>query len=218
MSDPVQGLAMGEGQGELQQAQPEGAVPRRKVYRRLSESLSEEQQRALGMITQGITIRDVGQQLGIHRGTIYRWLKADPYFRAAFNAWQLEQQESCRAALVKAAEEAVVKVVKCIPHDSALAWRVIKELGLLSRLRPMAVDPSRVEMEIALEDHEEESVLLKRIQQEVDGEDEVASPRGDLGRLLRLKSDAECGGSRRSEPPSAAPASAPSPQQEVSRA
>ena len=90
----------------------EGAIPRSKVYRRLSESLTAEQQGALGMITQGISIREAGEQLGIHRATIYRWLKANPYFRAAYNAWQLEQQESCRAALLKAAEEAVVRVVK----------------------------------------------------------------------------------------------------------
>lgn len=195
MSEFVQ-AAGDAGRVEVQQAaEKEGAIPRRKVYRRLSESLTGEQQRALGMITQGIPIRDVGQQLGIHRGTVYRWLKVNPYFRAAYNAWQLEQQESCRAALVKAAEQAVARVIKAVQLDANLAWRVIKELGILSRLKSLPVDPRRVEMEIALEDHEEESVLLRRISREVEGEHELASPRGDLGRLLRLK--AEAGGPTR---------------------
>jgi len=198
MSELVQGLVAEGGQGQTPQVQVEGAGPRRQVYRRLSESLSDEQQRALGLLTEGIPIRDVGQQLGIHRGTIYRWLKADPYFRAAYNAWQLEQQESCRAALVKAAEKAVRRVIEAMTVDQNLAWRVIKELGIVSRPgKPLLVKPSRVEMEIALEDHEQESVLLKRISHEV--EEDLPSPRGDLGRLLRLKADAELGGSRRSE-------------------
>lgn len=174
------------------------ATPTRKVYRRLSESLSDEQQRALGLITQGTSIADAGQQLGIHRGTIYRWLKADPYFRAAYNAWQLEQQESCRAALLKAAEKAVARVIEAIPIDQNLAWRVIKELGILSRPgNPLPVDPARVEMEIALEGHEEETWLLKRVNQELDLEGDLPAPRGDLGRLLRLRADMVLGGSRR---------------------
>jgi AcrR family transcriptional regulator len=210
MSESMQGSVGQEGVGQA--GDGSAATPTRKVYRRLSESLSDEQQRALGMITEGISIRDVGQQLGINRGTIYRWLKADPYFRAMYNAWQLEQQESCRAALVKAAEKAVKRVVEAMAVDQNLAWRVIKELGILSRPRPLLVKPSRVEMEIALEDHEEESVLLKRISHEVEDEEDLASPRGDLGRLLRLKGDAELGGSRRFEQEAAA-----SPPEAVSR-
>jgi hypothetical protein len=157
--------------------------PERRVVRRLGEQLSEDQQRALGMLTEGTGIREVGQQLKIHRGTIYRWLRRDPYFRAAYNAWQLEQQESCRAALMKAAEKAVARVIQSIPVHPELAWRVIKELGILSRSGSLSVEPSRVEMEIAVERHEEESELLRRIEREVDRED-VPSPRGELARLL----------------------------------
>lgn len=204
MSELVQGDAGMAGNGEMEQAeaspaQTEGTVPRWKGYRRLMESLTDEQQRALRMITAGISIRNAGETLGIHRATIYRWLKANPYFRATYNAWQLEQQECCRAALVSAAEDAVARVIRSIPVDPNLAWRVIKELGILSKLKPMSVNPSRVEMEIALEDHEEESVLLRRIEREVDKEDELATPRGQLRRLLKLKSDAELNSSRRSD-------------------
>lgn len=189
---------------EQRESQPaEGvtmAPPARKVARRLSESLTDEQQRALGLITQGISIREAGEQLGIHRGTVYRWLKSDPYFRAAYNAWQLEQQESCRAALVKAAEKAVGRVIEAMSFDQSLAWRVIKELGIVSsRPKVLPVDPSRVELEIALERHEEETVLLKRVDDERDLDGDLAAPRGELGRLLRLKRDMELGVSRRPE-------------------
>jgi predicted DNA-binding protein (UPF0251 family) len=175
------------------QREPAGAmqVPRRRLLRRLSGSLSEDQKRALGLVTQGVSIKEAGQQLGIHRGTIYRWLQTDPYFRAAYNAWQLEQKESCRAALVQAAEVGVKRVIEAMQIDQKLAWQVIKELGILTQHQPLTVDPSRVEMEIALEDHEEESVLLRRIESEVDNEPDVMSPRGSLARLLRLQSEAE---------------------------
>jgi transposase len=179
------------GQADLRQAAAGGAGPGRKVYRRLSESLTDDQQRALGLITEGTAIREVGQQLGIHRGTIYRWLKSDPYFRAAYNAWQLEQQESCRAALMKAAEMAVAKVIENFRYNPTLAWQVIKELGILSRPKSLSVDPKHVEMEIAVERHEEETVLLQRIEREMTGD--LISPRGDLSRLLRIRHDAETG-------------------------
>jgi hypothetical protein len=188
---------------ETSPAQGAGVMPPRKLLRRLGGSLSDEQQRALGLVTQGISIREAGQQLGMHRGTIYRWLKTDPHFRAAYNAWQLEQQESCRAALMKAAEKAVVRVVEALSNDQKLAWQVIKELGIVSRAKPLTADPSRVEMEIALEDHEEESVLLRRIEKEVDKEHDLMSPRGDLARLLRLQHEAEQEAIRRSKLPDA---------------
>lgn len=156
---------------------------KQKVYRRLGEALSEEQQRALGMLMEGTGIREVGQQLGIHRGTVYRWLRRSAHFRAAYNGWQLEQQESGRAALIKAGELAVKKVIESLPYNTELAWRLVKELGLLQRSQSLGVDPSRVQMEIAVERHEEESVLLERIEREVDRED-VLSPRGELKLLL----------------------------------
>lgn len=223
MSESGQNVVAEARQGENQTAamppvQRQGTLPRRQLLRRLSGSLSDEQQRALGMVTQGISIRDAGQQLGIHRGTIYRWLKTDPYFRAAYNAWQLEQKESCRAALVKAGEKAVTRVIEALSVDSKLAWQVIKELGILSRDKPLIADPSRVEMEIALEDHEEESVLLRRIESEVDKETDLMSPRGGLARLLRLQSEAEQDAIRRSKLPDAQEVkSEAEPAEEVSR-
>lgn len=206
MSESGNAIVAEAGHGEVQKAevlpvQREGAMPGRKLVRRLGGSLSEEQQQALGLVTQGVSIREAGKQLGMHRGTIYRWLKTDPHFRAAYNAWQLEQQESCRAALMKAAEDAVKRVIGAIHVDQKLAWQVIKELGILSRHRPLTADPSRVEMEIALEDHEEESVLLRRIEKEVEKEPDLMSPRGNLARLLRLQHEAEDEGIRRSKLP-----------------
>lgn len=223
MSESGQEMVADAGLGEVQRAevlavQREGAMPGRRLVRRLGGSLSEEQQRALGLVTQGVSIREVGKQLGMHRGTIYRWLKTDPHFRAAYNAWQLEQQESCRAALMKAAEDAVKRVIGAIHVDHKLAWQVIKELGILSRHRPLTTDPSRVEMEIALEDHEEESVLLRRIEKEVDKEPDLLSPRGDLARLLRLQHEAEDEGIRRSRLPETPEAKAePVPAEALSR-
>ena len=241
MSDSLRETVAARGQGQVQGAETgdaatgvpvTGAVTgaavqgagagRGKVYRRLSEALTDPQRRALGMITMGVSIRDAGEQLGIHRGTIYRWLKSDAYFRAAYNAWQLEQQESCRAALLKAAEKAVARVIQSIPIDPNLAWRMIKELGLVSRLKPLAVKPSRVEMEIALEDHEEESVLLNRIEREVEGHDDVISPRGNLARLMRLGSEAQLAGTQRTHSVSGEPQGEPGPEapaspEEVSR-
>ena len=72
--------------------------------RELAEGLPQEQRLALGLMTIGKPIREAAEMAGVNRGTVYRWIKSDPQFRAAYNAWQLEQRESCRVRLLSGAE------------------------------------------------------------------------------------------------------------------
>jgi transposase-like protein len=96
----------------------------------LAEALPDEQQRALALLSNGEPIRMAADKTGVNRGTVYRWIKAGAHFRAAYNAWQQEQRESCRLGLLKCAEQAVARIALRIQYDEDLAFKLAKELGL----------------------------------------------------------------------------------------
>ena len=127
MSDEVQSLAVQEQEsGTPVPKQPLGPV---------IEGLTHRQQKAVALIGEGQSIKVVGQTIGADPGTVYRWIRSDAHFRAAYNACQLEQRESCRAALLKCAERAVTRITRGVDIDPDLAFKVVKEMGLLRRRR-----------------------------------------------------------------------------------
>jgi hypothetical protein len=134
----------------------------KKMLRRFTDALSAEQQRALAMLTDGQPIRAAADTVGVNRGTIYRWIQSDPQFRAAYNAWQLEQRESCRAMLLRAAERAVGRIIDCIDIDRGLAFKVAKELGLFDHPQKLSTEPERVDQQMQIEALEEENRLDRR--------------------------------------------------------
>ena len=139
-----------------------GASATRQVIRRIVDALTDTQRRALALMAEGKSIGEAAQAVGVNRGTVYRWLKADPHFRAAYNAWQLEQRESRRAALLRCAEQAVAKIVRMVDIDDRVALKVVKELGLFARPEPLDMDPDRVQREIDIEQWETEARLEQR--------------------------------------------------------
>lgn len=77
------------------------------VVRGQVEGLGQTQEAALAALQTGSTFRQAAEVAGVARPTIYRWMQNDPHFRAAYNAWKLEQGESARGRLVKLADQAV---------------------------------------------------------------------------------------------------------------
>jgi AcrR family transcriptional regulator len=134
-----------------------------KADRRVGGPLTADQQKALALLTEGTSIRQAAAALKVNRGTVYRWLKCDPFFRAAYNAWQMEHRESCRAVLMKCAEKAVARIAQRVEFDENLALKVARELGLFSKPQVLATDPARVEREIEFEAKEQEAALLARL-------------------------------------------------------
>src|SRR5271170_102952 len=56
--------------------------------------LGPKQQAALELICSGQTLAEAARVTGVARSTLYRWVKQDPVFRAAYNQWQDEMDES----------------------------------------------------------------------------------------------------------------------------
>jgi AcrR family transcriptional regulator len=131
--------------------------------------LTPQQNQALLLLGDGMAISEVAKKLGVHRATVYRWLKSDPPFRAAYNAWQVEQRESCRAMLLQCAQRASQRIAECVNVDSGLALRLVKSLGMLSAGEPLPIDPKTVKQVIRLEEMEEKSALERRWDEQFDG-------------------------------------------------
>jgi hypothetical protein len=186
MTTDILGAGTGSGAGD-------GLGTTAASARKLGEALPEEQRLALAIMTAGKPIREAAEAVGVHRGTVYRWIKSDPQFRAAYNARQLEQRESCRARLLRGAEDAVGRILECVGSDSKLAFALAKELGFFKAPNSQAIDPKQAQHEIVLERWEEEAQLDRRMLEqtsarknrrllEVDLEEELSLEIGTAGK------------------------------------
>jgi len=144
------------------EAAAQAPLPGGTRLRRLSQSLTPVQVQALGLIAEGTSIPDVATKIGVNRATVYRWMKTDKYFRAGYNAWQLELRESCRLALYKSAQKAAARIAVSVEYDKELAWKLIRELGIFGKPQALSSDPDRIEKEIEIEQLEEQARLEER--------------------------------------------------------
>jgi AcrR family transcriptional regulator len=107
--------------------------------------LARKQQTALAALRGGSGFPDAAQAAGVSRATVYRWVRSDPQFRAAYNEWQQAQAESARARLLGLADKAVDVVEKALGRlDQHVAVRMLKDLGALRRPGRGATDPEAV--------------------------------------------------------------------------
>jgi hypothetical protein len=98
----------------------------------LLAGLSTPQQLALSALAEGKTYTDAAETAGIGRTTLWRWIRADPKFAAAYEAWQQELRESARARLLKATDMAADVVTQAIAGgDARIALRMLQEAGVL---------------------------------------------------------------------------------------
>lgn len=142
------------------------AEPSAAPLARTSSRLTPPQQTALAALSGGRTIRDAARSAGVHRMTVARWLRADPRFRAAYNAWRQELIDSTRSRLLRTAELAAAAIHKQIAKgDGRLALALLDRLGLAaeSAATAGAHDADLARDEIALEREERQQALHRRV-------------------------------------------------------
>lgn len=123
---------------------------------RRGEGLSGEQQTALGALRGGGTFVRAAEEAGVSRMTLYRWLRGNPQFRAAFNAWQEEAIESARTRLIKLADQAVDVVEHALSYkDEKVALKVLRSVGALRKRNAGSIDPNVLELQMQLRDKQE---------------------------------------------------------------
>jgi hypothetical protein len=128
--------------------------------------LSVPQQAALAALSNGRTIRDAAESAGVYRGTVSRWLRADPRFRAAYNAWRQELIDSTRSRLLRTAELAADAIHKQVARgDGRLALALLDRLGLASESAATAGAPDTdlARDEIAVEREERQQAVHRRV-------------------------------------------------------
>jgi hypothetical protein len=123
--------------------------------------LSEPQERALAVLLEGRAFSAAAQLAGVHRSTLYRWIKEDAAFAAAYNAWQQELAESARARMHAAIHLAVERVIRCMENNQDLSFKVLKEMGILKPRAAGQIDPERVRRHMELEQLE----LARRLEE-----------------------------------------------------
>jgi hypothetical protein len=110
-----------------------------------AKELGGEQRAALDLLCSGKTVAQTAELAGISRATVYRWLKSDAVFQAAYNQWHDQMRLSGRSRLLMLVEKAVGALEKAL---EAGEWRaaacLVKGLGLLSDREPGPTDPAEV--------------------------------------------------------------------------
>jgi transposase-like protein len=105
--------------------------------------LAKEQQAVLEGLVMGKSVTEVAQAAGVGRTTIYRWLKNDPAFRAAYNQWHEQMQENTRSRLLMMLDKATGALEKALEAgNSQAALELLRGMGALKQ---RAVGPTDAE-------------------------------------------------------------------------
>jgi hypothetical protein len=113
--------------------------------------VTAQQERAMGLMAVGRSIAEVASAVGVNRGTIYRWMKEDQKFVAAYNLWRREQKRAVQRRLLSACEAAAEVVVAQIQRgDAKLAAQLLKGMGVMKEEKDGPVDPGEVEFGMAI--------------------------------------------------------------------
>jgi hypothetical protein len=110
-----------------------------------ADGLTAAQRAAIDRLASGATAVDAAAAAGVGRSTVYRWIKSDPAFAAAYNAWQAEAVETTRARLLALADAAVTTVAAALAKgDAKTALTILQRQGLLTPPTPGPTDPELV--------------------------------------------------------------------------
>jgi hypothetical protein len=151
--------------------------------------LSGAQRTAIERLTCGSTMVDAATAAGVSRMTLYRWLKNDVQFQAAYNAWQRDAIATGRGRMLGITDAALASLGRALasggdgggyqpPSMAAvaqgrLALRVLEKMGIADRPSPGPTEAEDVE-------HEQEMERRKREVARYKEEDDV------LGEEMRI--------------------------------
>jgi len=118
----------------------------------LKLALSAPQRAAIELLTSGHTLVAAATAAGVSRMTLYRWLKGDAAFSAAFNAWQQDVLDTARGRVLALSDLAVTTIAKSMSRgDAKTALKVLQSIGALDRRKVGSTDPEEIERQQNLE-------------------------------------------------------------------
>jgi hypothetical protein len=112
----------------------------------MSLSLSPPQRMAIQLLTSGKSLVAAATAAGVNRTTLYRWLKGDAAFVAAYNAWQRDVRDTARGRILALSDLALTTVAKAMSRgDARTALRILEATGALKLPEPGSTDPADIE-------------------------------------------------------------------------
>jgi hypothetical protein len=149
--------------------------------------LSPKQRMAIVRLTLCGSHRDAAAAAGVTRVTVWRWMKEDATFQAAFNAWARDQVATTKARVLRMGPQAATAVEKGMARgDARLALRVLENLGFMDRPHVGPTEVQEVERSAKRKDRIRKARERKaevRIEQE-EGNlrmEEMMAPMGGVG-------------------------------------
>jgi hypothetical protein len=125
--------------------------------------LGAEQQRALSFLVEGKSLVEPSRICRISRQTLYRWMKEDAAFVAAYNRWCEQMHQSARSRLLGMADKATVAVERALENgDAKAALQLLRGLGVLKEQQAGSGDAGEMKSEMEWENHKRRVVEGKR--------------------------------------------------------
>ena len=136
-------------------------------------ALSAAQRTAIERLTCGQTLVDSATAAGVSRMTLYRWLKNDVQFQAAYNAWQQDAVATARGRMLGVTDVAVMSLARALSREAGqpvqlaavaqgrLALRVLERMGIADRPTPGPTEVEELERRRDLERRKHENLKLK---------------------------------------------------------
>lgn len=140
---------------------PPAPAPSEVLALRANSSLSLSQCRALENLMSGHSMSAAAQGAGVGRTTLYRWLKEDPAFRAAHNAWQKDTVAAARSSILALTEPAIRAVAAALESgDAKTGLKLLSSLGMLTPPTPGSTELADVKKELHIERKRKETDLF----------------------------------------------------------
>jgi hypothetical protein len=106
--------------------------------------------------------------------TLWRWLKNDAQFQAAYNAWQQDALATARGRMLALTDGALTAVGKAMARgDGRLAMRVLERMGIAEVPTPGATEVEEVERRQKVDRRKREVKIKKEEERVADEEDMV---------------------------------------------
>jgi hypothetical protein len=142
--------------------------------------LGAEQQKALSFLVEGKSLVETSRICRISRQTLYRWMKEDAAFVAAYNRWCEQMHQSARSRLLGMADKATVAVERALENgDAKAALQLLRGLGVLKEHQTGSGNAEQLKGEMEWENHKRRVLEEKRRHKVII--DQATLPLGELG-------------------------------------